>query len=130
MQYIGKLDKEKLGIYKGKIVTESVIITNERIEHIEKRHPGDYNKYINSIPDLINSPDYILEDKDKTDTLIFLKTILKNQRNIEVVIKLQTNNMEKEKCNTIITFWKIRNVNYKKTIRNNKIIYRNMDKIE
>ena len=59
MQYIGNLDKEKLGNYKNKIITEKVIMTNERIEHIQKRHPGDYEKYINYVPDIIKDPDYI-----------------------------------------------------------------------
>ena len=39
MQYIGKLDKEKLGEYANKITTEDVIITAERIKHIKERHP-------------------------------------------------------------------------------------------
>lgn len=30
LQYIGRLDKEKLGKYKDKIVTEDVILTDER----------------------------------------------------------------------------------------------------
>jgi len=44
--YIGKLDKNKLGKYKNKITTNTVVITNEQIEHIQKRHPGDYEEDI------------------------------------------------------------------------------------
>lgn len=39
MQYIGNLDKEKLGKYKDKIITDRVILTGERIKHIKERHP-------------------------------------------------------------------------------------------
>ena len=39
MQYIGKIDKEKLGKYKDKIVTNSVILTNERLNHILEHNP-------------------------------------------------------------------------------------------
>jgi len=39
LQYIGKIDKTKLGEYKNKITTEEVIITDERIKHIKERHP-------------------------------------------------------------------------------------------
>jgi len=39
VQYIGKLDKEKLGKYKNKIITDEVILTDERIKHIKERHP-------------------------------------------------------------------------------------------
>ncbi len=130
MQLIGKLNKKILGIYKDKITTEDVIITDERIQHIKKRHPQDYEEHIKDIPYILNNPDYILEDKNKMDTLILLKRIIKKQKNIQLIIKLNTNNYEKEKSNTIITFWRIRDVNYKKTIQNNKIIYNNIDKKE
>ena len=90
MKYIGKLDGEKLGKYKNKIVTQNVIITNERIEHIKKRHLNDYEKYINHISDIIKNPDYILIDKDKIDTLMFLKRILDNTKNIITILKSNT----------------------------------------
>lgn len=125
MQYIGQLDKNKLGRYKDKIKTLDVIITNERIEHINKRHPGDYEKYIIYLSNCIKNPDYILEDKDNKDTIIILKRI-ENKR-IHIVIKLQTNNRDINKYNSIITYWQIRERSYKSTIKNNKIIYENCD---
>ena len=39
MQYIGKLDKEKLGHYKEKLITDESVLTEERIKHIKERHP-------------------------------------------------------------------------------------------
>ncbi len=128
MQYIGQLDKNKLGKYKDKIKTFDVIITSERIEHINKRHPGDYEKYIIYLSNCIKNPDYILEDKDNKDTIIILKRI-ENKR-IHIVIKLQTNNRDINKYNSIITYWQIRERSYKSTIKNNKIIYENLDKYE
>ena len=125
MQYIGQLDKNKLGRYKDKIKTLDVIITNERIEHINKRHPGDYEKYIIYLSNCIKNPDYILEDKDNKDTIIIVKRI-ENKR-IHIVIKLQTNNRDINKYNSIITYWQIRERSYKSTIKNNKIIYENCD---
>ena len=123
MKYIGKLDGEKLGKYKNKIVTQNVIITNERIEHIKKRHLNDYEKYINHISVIIKNPDYILIDKDKIDTLMFLKRILDNTKNIIVIVKLNTEIEKIEMSNSILTFWQIRNVNYEKMIKMlNKIL--------
>lgn len=130
MQYIGKLDREKLGKYKNIIITDKVIMTDERVEHTQKRHPGDYEKYIGYIPNIIKKPDYILEDKDNIDTILILKTINEKQRNIQVVVRMQTNKKEKNKYNSIITFWHMRDRNYKSTIKNNKIIYKNLDKNE
>lgn len=130
MQYIGRLDINKLGKYKEKVITDKVIITEERIKHTEKRHPGDYQKYIEYIPDIISNPDYILEDKENIDTILVLKAIERKEKNIQIVVKLQTNGKEKEKSNSILTFWHIRDRNYKSTIKNNKIIYRKLDKDE
>ncbi len=39
VQYIGKLNREKLGEYKNKITTDEVVLTEERIKHIKERHP-------------------------------------------------------------------------------------------
>ena len=130
VQYIGNLDKEKLGNYKNKIITEKVIMTNERIEHIQKRHPGDYEKYINYVPDIIKDPDYILEDKDNENTILMLKTIKDKEKNVQVVVKLITNIEDKNKSNSILTFWNIRDRNYRSTIKNNKIVYKKLDKNE
>lgn len=130
MKYIGKIDKNKIGKYKDKVTTYDVIITNERIKHIQTRHPGDYEKYISYISDIIENPDYILEDKDNIDTMLFLKTMKYENKKIQVVIKLQTNNEKDSMSNSILTFWQIRDRNYKSTIKNNKIIYKNIDKNE
>ena len=130
MKYIGKLDKNKLGEYKNKIVTDIVVMTNERIKHIQTRHPGDYEKYFCYIPYIINNPDYILKDKDNVDTILFLKTIEEESKHIQVVVKLETNKNQKEKYNSIITFWNMRLRSYMSIIKNNIKIYERVDKSE
>lgn len=124
MQYIGKLDTKKLGKYKEKIITDEVILTDEREEHIRKRHLEDYETYIKYISDIIEKPDYILEDLNNEDTILLLKTINNNGEKVQVVVKLQTVIQEVNKCNSILTFWHIRDRNYKSTIRNNKLLYK------
>lgn len=37
--YTGKIDINKLGKYKERVITEEVILTEERIKHIKERHP-------------------------------------------------------------------------------------------
>jgi len=39
VQFIGKLDKNKIGKYCQKIITDEVILTDDRIKHIKVRHP-------------------------------------------------------------------------------------------
>ena len=129
MHYIGKLDLNKLGKYQNLVITDKVIMTNERIEHTKKRHPGDYERYIEYITDIIENPDYILEDGDNKDTILSLKTIKEKNTNIQVVVKLHTY-MDYNKSNSIITFWHTRDRSYKSAIKNNKIIYKRLDKDE
>ncbi len=117
-----------LGKYKEKIVTENVILTYERLKHIQEHHPGDYEKYGSYIEEILSSPDYIIEDNKNIDTVLFLKTIKENEKNIQIVLKLNTNVNEKDKQNSILTFWKIKDKTYRQLIRNKEIIYSRLDK--
>ena len=47
MQYIGKIDKNKIGEYGQKMITEDVVLTDERKLHIFEDHKKDYEKIIN-----------------------------------------------------------------------------------
>ena len=42
---VGKLNRDIYKCITEDIVTDEVIITNERIQHIKVRHPNDYEKY-------------------------------------------------------------------------------------
>ena len=125
---VGKIDRRMLGKYKEKIVTEKVILTTERLKHIQEHHPGDYEEYGIYIPEVLYHPDYIVDDVKNIDTIIFLKTIIECEKNIQIVIKLNTNLKEKDKKNSILTFWKVKNKTYKQLIRNKEIIYSRLDK--
>lgn len=125
---IGKIDRTMLGKYKEKIVTGNVILTYERLKHIQEHHPGDYEKYGSYIEEILSSPDYIIEDNKNIDTVLFLKTIKENEKNIQIVLKLNTNVNEKDKQNSILTFWKIKDKTYRQLIRNKEIIYSRLDK--
>ena len=127
MKNICYLNLNILGKYKNKVISNNVIITNERIEHIKLKHPGDYEKYFSYLPDIIQNPDYILEDKDNVDTLLLLKDLHIIDKTVQVVIKLLTNRNDCNKSNSILTFWHIRRRSYLSTIRNNKIIYKKLD---
>lgn len=130
MQYVGKLDKNKLGLYKENIITTDVILTEERIKHIKEHHPGDYEKYGIYMKEVIEKPDYILEDNKNIDTVIYLKNIKDNKKNIQIVIRLNTNKSEINKKNSILTLWKIKNSTYNQLIRNRKVIWKKLDKDE
>lgn len=130
VQYVGKIDVEKLGKYKDKVMTDDVILTNERIKHIQEHHPGDYETYRQYIQDIVENPDYVVDDNKNINTVLYMKTIKENNKNIQIVIRLNTNENEKDKMNSIITLWKIHEKTYKQVIRNKEILWKKLDKEE
>lgn len=130
MRYIGKLDIDKLGIYRNKLITAEVIMTNERLyQHILIHHKSEYEQLEKYIKDIIENPDYIIEDNRHSDTMIYLKQIsnLKGR----IIIKLALGQDEEHNKNSIITIMKLNGRTWKQTIRNRgKIIWQKLDKTE
>lgn len=116
---IGNINIELLR-NKYNVKTKRLIITKERIEHINKRHNNDYELYGKYMSEIIQKPDYILEDVENVETLLYLKTI--KELNLQMVIKLQTEEI-KNKANTVLTFWHMRKRSYMQIINKNRKIF-------
>lgn len=109
------------------IKTDKLIITKERIEHINKRHANDYDLYGKYMLEIISNPDYILEDIENINTVLYLKNI--QELNLQMVIKLETQT-DINRANTVITFWHMRKRSYNQIIKKNKKIFQKLDKNE
>ena len=72
MQYIGKLDKNKIGEYKDKIITYELILTDERKEHIYINHPKDFELIIKNISKVILNPKIVVKDVKNKDTIFLI----------------------------------------------------------
>lgn len=125
MQYIGRLDIKKLGIYGEKIITDEVILTEERLnQHILISHKSDYQQFKNYIKNIIENPDYIIEDNKHANTMIYLQEIKEIDKKSRVVIKLALGNDTEHCKNSIITLMKLNNRTWNQTINNRgKIIW-------
>ncbi len=119
---IGKIDINKIGKYKKLIMTEEVIFTQERFSHVMNEHAQDLELYINSLVDIIENPNYILEDHKNINTLMFIKYMEKT--NINVIVRLAIEDKKHSK-NSIMTFYRLREKNLKKLQQKNKTIYKN-----
>lgn len=62
MQYIGKIDKNKIGIYSRKIITDDVVLTDERKLHIYEEHTKDFEIIMNNIDRVVLNPREVLVD--------------------------------------------------------------------
>ncbi len=126
MQYITNLDRKKLGLYENKLITEEVILTDERLyEHILLFHREEYKQLRPYIKSIIENPDYIVEDNRHKDTMIYLKEIENIGKNGRVVIKLALGNDKEHGKNSIITLMKLNRRTWNQTIKNRgKIIWK------
>lgn len=123
VHYITSLDKEKYRIISEDIITEEVIITDERIDHIKKRHPNDFELYSGYMKECIDSPDYIIKD-DRPNTALILKEIIENGIKIRLSLRLVTSNDDASYKNSVITFLRIKDEEWRRLIRNKPILYK------
>ena len=89
MHIIGKIDIEIYRCVTADIQTSDVIITQQQIEHIQERHPNDYERYFKYVNEILESPDYILE-ANKPNTAFILKHICDNGKNYQLILRLKT----------------------------------------
>ena len=123
MQYIGKIDKNLYNKITGGIITEDVIVTDERIKHINNGRGAEfYEKYSKYFADVIANPDIIFEDKKNTFSVV--KRIDDDVKHLNLILRIATPDIDAGFKNSIITAIGIgdkRLENYKK---NKKTLYK------
>ena len=123
MHYIGKLNLEIHKCVTDDIVTDEVIITDEQIAHIKERHPTVYEQYGKYLTEIIENPDYILE-ANKPYSALILKQILSENGYTKTVLRLHTSSDNPQYKNSIITFVEIDDRDWKRLIKNKKVLYK------
>lgn len=123
LHQVGKIDTEKFSVVSNKIRTDEVIITEERIQHIKNRHPNDYERYSQYISQMVEDPQYILEDKEP-NTAVILQEFLDADERFRLILKLAVEGDNPLKKNSVITFLKISEKTFKKYLRNKNILYK------
>ena len=119
---LGKLDTQPLEIEFGKLKTDELIVTNERIEHIKSRHPEDFNLFEKYSLSVAVEPDFIIKDEKNVNTVFMVKKLENTNLNLVVKIILETD--EKDLKNSVMTFYRIRERNLKKLVDRNKTLYK------
>lgn len=125
VKYLGKLNKNLYSVVTSDIQSDKVIITEERIEHIKERHPNDYERFVKYIPEIIANPDYIIE-ANKPHTAVILKEIESEGERFKLILRLKVPRDPSEYENSVISFWSIGEVTWRKTLKNKNILYSNI----
>lgn len=123
MRFIGKIDKNIYKCIADDIVTDEVIITDERIEHIKERHPNDFERYFVYLKEIIEKPQYIVET-NKPYTALILKEFADGREQFKTVLRLTTSHDNPDFKNSIITFMKINEREWKRMLKNKRILYK------
>lgn len=123
MKYVGKIDKELFRAITPDIVTDEVVLTDERIEHIKRRHPNDFERYARHIKEIVSEPDFILV-ANKPNSAVLLKEFVADNERFQLILRLKTSNDPADFKNSIITFMKIDETRYKLYIKSKKVLYK------
>ena len=102
-------------------VKTTVVLTDERIVHIQEGHAQDYDAFGKYIPDAIKTPEYILEDAKNENTAMFVKHI--ENTNINVVVKLKYRDNDSDLDSSVITMYRLGEKTLKRLIKKNPIVY-------
>lgn len=123
MQTVGIIDIEKYSVISQSIQTSEVVITEERIRHIQERHPDDYERYAKYLQAIVEYPDYILE-ASKPNTAFLLKEIRENDERFQLILRLAVEGDNPNYKNSVITFLRIEEKRYRRYLRTKKILYK------
>ena len=125
MQIICKLDRGIYSCITKDIVTDEVVLMNERILHIKDHHPNDYERFGSYIRRMIEQPDYIVEaNREKERSGLVLKSFEENGEQFRLVLRIVTSSDRAGLKNSVITFQYVKKKEYERLIRNKKILYR------
>lgn len=120
---VGRIDRNIYKCITKDIVTDEVVITENQIEHIKERHPNDYEQFSQWFLEIVACPDYIVET-DKPNTALILKEISTLGEKFKTVLRLVTSQDEPDYKNSIITFMKIDEKEWKRLLKNKLILYK------
>ncbi|GHU80639.1 hypothetical protein AGMMS49992_33710 [Clostridia bacterium] len=107
------------------VIKDDIVITKERIEHVNIRHPGDWDKFGGLIMDVVNDPDEIYLDDDYPGTGLAIK-VIKNELAfgvLQATVRIFLAGDPEERTNSIISYQYIKMERYKRIKRNKKLLY-------
>lgn len=115
---IGKLNINLFEEIGEQLITDEVIFTYERMNHVETKRLQLFNEVKDILPDILYRPDYIYRDWNNRENTIVLIGSINEKQNLNIVLKIAILNDEKHTKNSIITMIKIGDKTLNKIIRN------------
>ena len=125
---LGTIDIDKYkNVTDKRILTNEVIITDNRIEHIiQRRGESFYDEYHEYFEQIVKDPDYIFKDI-KEDTAIVSKSFIHKGKIVNLVLRLVVEGDDPTFKNSIITAVGENEKRFAQRLRNNDPIYKKVD---
>lgn len=127
---VGKLNKEIFSNICKELITEDVIFTFERVNHVETKRLKLFDEVRNIIPEALYNPDRIYKDwNNRKNTFVIIKS-LDEESKLNIILRIAIENDEKHSKNSIITMIKIGKKTFKKIDNNKKdnLLYKKENK--
>ena len=119
---LGKIKTQPLSKEFGKLKTDEIIITGERMQHIKQRHSEDYGLFEKYGVETVENPDIIIKDCKNKSTVFMVKHL--ENTNLNVVARLILDEEDDSLKNSVMTFYRIRSKNLNKLINKNIVLYK------
>ncbi len=119
---LGEINTDLLEAEFGKLLTNEIVITNERLNHIKTRHPEDFSLFCEYGVQVIQKPDIIIKDCNHKNTIFMVKKL--KDTNLNVVARLSLEEENENLKNSVMTFYRLRQKNLLKMEKKHKILYK------
>ena len=124
VRHIARVDIKKFEGISKNILTDEVILTDERAKHIEERRGADFlEKYERYFPSVLTEPDYIFKD-DRINTAIVCKIINEDDGAVNLILRLAVEGDNPSYKNSILTAIRENNRRFEQRLRNNNPVYK------
>ena len=122
MDIVGTINLDIFKSVSEDITTDKVIFNVDRISHVKKDHPGDYESFSVHIATILRTPDYILK-ANRPNSAVLLRKIMPCGTKLKLVIRLNISSDPPEHKNSIITFMKIRDKEWRRITKSKNVLY-------
>lgn len=122
VRYIGNITRTVFEPEFGTLKTTEVVLTDERKHHIMEHHPNDFELFDQNCEEIIKNPHIVLKDEKNTNTVFMIRHI--EDTNVNVVVKIATQDDQQHPKNSVMTSYRIRDKNLKKLEKKNKVLYK------
>lgn len=121
---LGKIDRQIARSITPGINTSTIVLTAERIAHMNERHPGDYDRFGQYIYTTVSAPSFVMRDPKHENTGIYIKKLFHDGEriNLRTTVRYHTPNDPEDFANSVISYQYIRDQEYRRLRKKTDLI--------